>query len=180
MSRISAGRPASPTDKTLLVLGDLGVALLCALAGSMLLLAVEPGAHAGHAAGYAAQLTGLLGCTAAFALVAVPLAAQLARARRDRTPRQDVVLVAPVAALAVAAGAWLHAGLHGVTQSPLSALADAATVLVAVLPVLVLGRGFPGRLRAVPPRRLIAVAAGAALAAAAAGLGGAATTAASA
>ena len=181
MSPISSTRPTGSTDdKTLVVLGDLGLALLCALAGSMWLLAVEPGAHAGHEQGFAAQLASMLGCTAAFALVALPLTVHVSRARRESTPREDVIVQAPVVALAVAVGAWLHAGLHGIQESPSSVLADAATVLVAVLPVLVLGRSFPGRLRALPSRRLLAVAIGAALAAAVAGLGGAATSAASA
>ncbi len=180
MSQISSARPTGPADDTLLVLGDLVVALLCALAGSMWLLAVEPGAHAGHEQGSVAQLAAMLGCTAAFVLVALPVTAHVARARRASTPRGDVVVQAPVVALAVALGAWLHAGLHGLHESPLSVLADAATVLMAVLPVLVLGRGFPGRLRALPTRRLLAVAIGAALAAAVAGFGGAATSAASA
>ena len=181
MSSISpVRRRAASADPTLLVLGDLAVALLCALAGSTLLLAVEPGAHAGHEQGALAQLASLLGCTAAFALVALPLAAHLGRTGTDRTPRQDVVLQAPVVALAIAAGAWLHAGLHGVSESSLSVFADATTVLIAVLPVLVLGRGLPGRVPAVAPRRLLAVAVGAALVATAAGLGGVATSAASA
>src|SRR4029078_13040724 len=150
MSRTSSARPTGTPDDTLLVLGDLVMALLCALAGSMWLLAVEPGAHAGHQQGFVAQLASMLGCTAPFALVALPLAAHLARAHRDRTPREDVIAQAPVAALAVAVGAWLHAGIQGVHESPLNVLADAATVLVAVLPVLVLGRSFPGRLRALP------------------------------
>src|SRR6478672_6953791 len=126
MSRISSTRPTGSADDTLLVLGDLVVALLCALAGSMWLLAVEPGAHAGHEQGTVAQLTAMLGCTAAFALVVLPLTAHLARGRRDSTPRGDVVVQAPVVALAVALGAWLHAGLHGIHESPVGVLSDAA------------------------------------------------------
>ena len=75
MSRISSARARVRPDDTLLVLGDLVVALLCALAGSMRLLAVEPAAHAGHQQGYVAQLAGMLSCTAVFVLFALPIAA---------------------------------------------------------------------------------------------------------
>ena len=153
-------RPAASAEPTLLVLGDLAVALLCALAGSALLLAVEPGAHAGHEQGTLAQLVSLLGCTAAFALVALPLDG-------SPRPRERGPYAAPGRRPAGAGrraghrrGAWLHAGLHGVSESPLSVLADATTVLIAVSPSSSWAVGSRGGCPRVAPRRLVAVAVG--------------------
>ena len=88
MSRISSARRTPEADNTLLVLGDLGVALLCALAGSMLLLVLEPGAHAGHGSAAAAQLLGLLGCTAAFALATNTMVATSVNSRTSKSGRR--------------------------------------------------------------------------------------------
>jgi FtsP/CotA-like multicopper oxidase with cupredoxin domain len=183
MSSISNAGPVTPDPTTGRVLADLGTALMCAVTGSLLLLVLEPGVHAGHEQqGLLLQLVSMVGCTAPFALVAVPIAFRAVRARLgDHSARRTTTLVVgPVAALSVAVGAWLHAALHGVTESPVAVLADALTVLVAVLPVVAAGT-LPGRRpSALPTRRLVAVATGVALAAAVVGLGGAATTAASA
>ena len=181
MSTVSNASPEPPGQSTLRVLGDLAIALLCALAGSWLLVLLEPGVHAEHEQTLLVQLVSMLGCTAAFALVAVPIAYRAVRTRPGgSSPRRDTLVVGPVAALSVAVGAWLHAGLHGVTGSPVAVLWDAATVLVAVLPVVALGGLQVRRPGALPTRRLVAVGVGVALAAAVVGLGGVATTPASA
>src|SRR5215470_14438670 len=124
MSRMPSARPA-PEHAVGRVVRDLGVAALCAVAGSLLLVALEPGAHAGHDGGFWFQLLSMLACTTSLTLIVVPVAADYARATPSGDQkRYEALVVGAAASAAIAVGAWLHAGLGGVNGSFVHLLGD--------------------------------------------------------
>jgi FtsP/CotA-like multicopper oxidase with cupredoxin domain len=157
MSRTTSPRPAGTeqgTAPTADLLADLLAGLLCCVAGSSWLTLLEPSRHAGHGdapGGFLLQLGALVG----FTLVPSVTAVVAARAAvRSRGVRRDLLLVAPAAALAVAAGAQLHASSAGVAASPATLLADGAMLLVTLLPLLALGHQVRRTAGSLSPRRV--------------------------
>ena len=133
---------------------DVLVGVLCCVIGSGWLRLLEPGRHAGHGSAVE-QLGGIvgLGLTQTVLAVVVVLAAVRADRRTASTVR-EVVWLAPTTAVAVAAGAQLHAMSEGVTGGALAFLGDATTALVVLVPVVLLAQSVRRATGSVSPRRV--------------------------
>ncbi|NYI46603.1 FtsP/CotA-like multicopper oxidase with cupredoxin domain [Nocardioides aromaticivorans] len=153
MSRQSAPR-TTVTRTGATIAADLLAGLLCCVTGSAWLALLEPARHVEHGAGPGGFLL-QLGAMVGFALVpTVTAVVVLLAATRARGGRTELLLTAPAAALAVAAGAQLHASSAGGDVGPATLLADAATGLVVLLPLLALVQQVRRAAGALSPRRV--------------------------
>src|SRR4051794_9924304 len=92
---------------------DVLVGVLCCVVGSAWLRLLEPGRHAGHGSAVE-QGGGIAGW--ALTQTVLPVVVVLAAVRAERrgiSPLREVVGLAPATAVAVAAGAQLHAMSEG-------------------------------------------------------------------
>ncbi|GAB3861841.1 hypothetical protein GCM10028801_26420 [Nocardioides maradonensis] len=138
--------PATLGPRSLILGLDLLAGLVLCVGGAAWLALLEPNRHAGHggATSHLVAFGSLVGYALVPTVTVVVALLSLLRPTRGGTPAQEagaareLLLIGPAAALAVAGGAQLHASAETGTLSIGLWLADAATLLVVLLPLLAL------------------------------------------